>query len=138
MKALRQFNVAAILAAASLFALAPRTFADATLRMEADLPFQFQLGDKVMPAGHYSVEIDRWSHALVFRSATEYAQVSVAAGSAYRSQHDATNGRLAFDDHGTVRVLKRVWLNGESRGYVVPSGKAARGSAMGVTETAGQ
>ena len=112
-------GAAALAAVGSFFSVAPLTFADQMVRMQANLPFQFQLGDKILPAGHYSVEIDRTSNAVVFRSATEYANVRLAAGSAYRSDNDATNGRLTFDNYGATHVLKKLWLNGESKGYVI-------------------
>ena len=67
---------AAILAAGSFFAFAPQTFADPMLRMEANLPFQFQLvpplqGDRPRPpprAGGFC------THDLVLSDCLRFAQ----------------------------------------------------------------
>jgi hypothetical protein len=124
---------AAVLAAGVVVTVAPLTYAAEMLRMEARLPFSFNLGDKTMPAGRYSVQIDHSSHRLIFRNATEYVSVGLAAGSAYRDANDATEGRLMFDEYGTAHVLRKVWLNGESKGYVIPATKAERELSSGAS-----
>ena len=97
-----------------------------TVRMQMSVPFQFLLGNKVLPSGNYSVEIDKRAHTLVMSNATEYASIILAASSVFRGKNTAESGRLGFDLYETDHVLRRVWLNGEMRGYVIPLTKAGR------------
>ena len=116
--------------ACGLLGLSPVSLVHAqSLRMQASLPFQFQVGDKALAGGNYIVEVDEQSHRIVFHNATEYAAVAVGLPSANRNEGDASNGRLQFADYGDTHVLRKIWLSGESKGYPIAESKAEREAA---------
>jgi len=97
-----------------------------SLSMRATLPFPFQIGDKVLEAGNYVVEIDKQSRTIVFHNGVEYASVAVGLPSAYRDEHDVLNGRLQFVDYGKAHVLRKIWARGESKGYAIQESNSER------------
>jgi hypothetical protein len=97
-----------------------------TVRMQTNVPFQFHVGNKTLPAGDYRVEIDQRSHTLSIGNAADYVSMTLAAGSMFRDKSDAVHATLSFAVYETAHVLKGVWLSGELKGYMLPESKAER------------
>ena len=106
----------------------------ARTRMKASLPFEFQIGNQLLPAGDYTVSIDNGARVVTLSNATQFASVALGAPMAYRNENDATTGRLAFFDYGSTHVLKNVWANGQAKGYVIPESRVERELARSASQ----
>jgi hypothetical protein len=95
-----------------------------TINVKATIPFEFQIGSHVMPAGDYSI----FHSAGVLRlrgenGAQKSAMVIVNAASAEPS---GTPSRLVFNRYGDEYFLAKVWQNGYATGVAPPPAKRER------------
>ena len=125
-----------LLLATSLLILCLPSVHAQTVRIRASVPFEFNLGEKVFPAGNYSVEIDKRSFTVAICNSADCDNAVLAASPAFRGEKDARKATLGFDTYGTAHFLKRIWLTGEWKGYVVAETKAERQLARSATAKA--
>jgi hypothetical protein len=107
----------------SLAALSLTSLHAQTSSMRTNVPFDFHVAGRVLHAGSYRVEIDKRSYTAVISSSTESVNVVFAASPAIRNERAAANGALLFQNYGAAHFLKRIWLSGEVKGYVLPETK---------------
>lgn len=119
----------------SLAALSLTPLHAQTSSMRANVPFAFNVAGKVLQAGDYRVEIDKRAYTAVISSSTESVSVVFAASPAIRNEKAAATGVLVFQNYGANHFLKRVWLSGEVKGYVLPETKGERESARSLQGT---
>jgi hypothetical protein len=88
------------------------------------IPFQFLMGDKVLPAGEYKVEIDRANMRIQLSSGEYSAGVFLTANTPHRAAADI--GKLVFHKYGSVLVLREAWRSGANYGHELTASKAER------------
>ena len=96
-------------------------------RMIANIPFQFNVGDKTMPAGEYTVtQINPSSDRAVLqlrskdgRSAA-MIQMNEVIGKARES------ARLVFNCYGNQHYFAQAWTSADASGLEAPKAKAER------------
>jgi hypothetical protein len=107
---------------------------------EANIPFAFQAGGQVLPAGTYRIERES-GHLILLRGPAQ------AAG--FVDMHDASktraaeHGSIVFDRLGDKYYLRQIWTAGETAGLECPKSRAEKetlqaknNQAPGTTEIA--
>jgi hypothetical protein len=122
---MRTFTRRLIFAALTLMALAaPYAFAEANF-IQADVPFQFLAGGKVLPAGSYRVDFDPIAHRVVLRSVDGKAGVQAWTTNVCR-KGAPDRGALMFHQYGKTYVLRQAALAGRTEAAELAWSKAER------------
>lgn len=111
------------LVAISLVALFAATAANAETTARFEIPFQFIMGDKVLPAGDYVVKIDHATRRIDVTSNKASARLFLTANAPRRTDGTVDMGKLIFHQYGKVYVLRQMWRFGSSWGYELPASK---------------
>ena len=107
-----------------LVALLSVTTASAETVGRFQIPFQFLMGDKVLPAGDYKVKIDTANMKIQLSSWEGSASVNLTANTPHRVAADT--GKLVFHKYGRVLVLREMWRSGGHYGHELTTSKAER------------
>jgi len=98
------------------FVTAVASNAQSANKFAVDIPFEFSVDYKTMPAGAYVVEtVASASHALLIQSADGKTSVLRPSEAIERTQTAAT-ARLVFHRYGERYFLAEVWSDGEKSG----------------------
>lgn len=96
-------------------------------RMIANIPFQFNVGDKTMPAGEYTVtQINPSSDRAVLQlrskdgSSAAMIQMNEVMGKAREG------ARLVFNRYGNQHYFAQAWTSADASGLEAPKAKAER------------
>jgi hypothetical protein len=102
-----------VLALAAAFASAK---AQSSGRVIADIPFEFSVGYKIMPAGEYSAQtVTESGSALMIRSADGKLNAVRLSNPTERTKNN-THARLVFHRYGERYFLAEVWNGSDSTG----------------------
>ena len=88
------------------------------------IPFEFLMGDKVLPAGDYKVTVDTDNRRIQLSSWEGSAAVNLTANTPHRAATDT--GKLVFRKYGRVLVLREMWRYGASYGHELITSKAEK------------
>ena len=111
------FGLVVLLAAAS---------AEAKIRVVADVPFDFRVGNELLPAGRYTVENHVESEPIVvIRSEDRRTSISVQSHAAVQRKLPET-GKLLFHRYGRNYFLRGVWTIGNPTGRQLAASKAEK------------
>lgn len=97
---------------------------DEVLVAKAEIPFAFQAGSTVMPAGTYTVTSES-DHLLLLRENTKNASDFVLVHDAY-SNHTPTKSVISFDRRGDKYFLRQIWIAGNNSGMECPKVRAEK------------
>ena len=127
--------------AMSLVVLLSVTAASAESVGRFHIPFQFLMGDKVLPSGDYTVKIDTANKSIELASWQGVARVYLTADAPYRAGAAEDTGKLVFHKYGKILVLREMWRSGARYGHELTTSQAEReiarqGSAYSTTEIA--
>lgn len=96
-------------------------------RLIANIPFQFNVGDKTMPAGEYTVtQINPSSDRAVLQlrskdgSSAAMIQMNEVIGKAREG------ARLVFNCYGNQHYFAQAWTSADASGLEAPKAKAER------------
>jgi hypothetical protein len=124
-----------VLAISSLVLVLAAPLAAETVRLTANIPFEFMASQRTLPAGEYSVEslILNAPGIMCIRSEDSHYGVFVLSNP-LGSPADKTReeARLVFHRYGNQYFLSEVWGGYLHDGLVIPMSKAERA----LTETA--
>jgi hypothetical protein len=99
--------------------------AQSTGRVISNIPFEFVVGNKTLPAGEYQVSsVTAAGEALLIRS-TEARDLAVRLSNTIEPQKD-TQARLVFHRYGQSYFLVEVWSGGDSTGRQLLESKRER------------
>jgi hypothetical protein len=106
-----------IAVSALLFALAATSFAQSARRTVIEIPFDFVVGQKTLPAGRYRVEpLRRDSYTTWEIRAAKGRAGAVVNTTALRGSESESQPRLVFEQHGGTYVLAELWPSGDAEG----------------------
>jgi hypothetical protein len=88
------------------------------------IPFEFLMGDKVLPAGDYKVTVDTDNRRIQLSSWEGSAAVNLTANIPHRAATDT--GKLVFRKYGRVLVLREMWRCGANYGHELITSKAEK------------
>lgn len=82
----------------------------------AIIPFEFSVGDKALPSGHYSVRsIRENSNALIVQNSRS-AKAAVRLSNSIQGSETSKTTKLVFHRYGPRYFLAEVWISGERGG----------------------
>jgi hypothetical protein len=126
-KKMKTSSKAALIAIGLIVLLAAGSaFAQPSGTMRANVPFQFQAGDKVTPAGEYRVEIDPAFHRMALRRADGSAALYISAHLSRKTGDAPEMATLVFHKYGNQFFLRAAWNGRELSGYELPLSRAER------------
>jgi hypothetical protein len=99
-KSFAALGTLALLAAASAFG---------QQRVGVDIPFEFGLGNKVMPAGHY--DVTQTSGLVLVRCYTRGVAAFAQANNLGGGTNEISQSRLIFNKYGDKYFLAEVWVS---------------------------
>ena len=102
MKCLVQIATVSIFAALACTGLRAQSVA-----LQAEIPFNFQAGHKLMPAGEYEIQED--GAVLVLRGSDHGQPVVALITFCKRAANPSSRNRLEFDRYGNEYYLTAVW-----------------------------
>ena len=102
------------------------TTASAAVDGRFHIPFQFLMGNKVLPAGDYNVKIDTANQRIELTSWNGSAGACLSANTLITAASGAEPGKLVFQKFGKVTVLRQMWRSGAKYGHELTFSKAER------------
>ncbi len=120
-----------------LLAVALVAFPQSPLRLRADIPFEFNVGGEVLPAGQYELDQAPMLGTVAIRSFDNKASaVAMAVGA--RSNSAAAQSHLVFNKYGDKYFLSQIWRSGATEGIHLKRSKRERELArvIGTVEVA--
>jgi hypothetical protein len=102
--------------------------------MTANVPFDFSVAQKQLPAGAYEVR-EIGDRATVIASKDGNAKVLSIYASAGESKADQT--KLVFDKVGGHYFLREIWTSARSQGMAVPESKLEKELMASSRESSG-
>ena len=97
-----------------------------TKRLVVQVPFDFNVGDRVVPAGQYDVIIpSNTGGALRILNHNGEAQRMILSRSAER-RGDKMIAKLVFHRYGSTYFLAQAWMSGDSTGCEISKTKQER------------
>jgi hypothetical protein len=90
-----------------------------TMDMKATIPFEFQIGNTVLPAGEYSV---RHSGGVLFvkQTAGDHKGGMFLTVGEDRPVESSASGTLLFNHYGSTYYLSKVWPAGSKEAQATP------------------
>jgi len=102
----------------------PAIAQDNTIVAKADIPFAFQAGSQVMPAGTYIIT-SQSDHVLLLRGPNQKAEEFVMVETEY-ALHAPKDSVIVFDHRADQYFLRHIWTANNNTGLECPKGKAER------------
>ena len=93
----------------------------------ANIPFDFNVGNKTMPAGEYTLsQVNPASDQAVlqFRSKDGHAGVMVRMASVIGRAQESS--KLIFNSYGNRYFFAQAWIDGDNSGLQAPKSRAER------------
>jgi hypothetical protein len=87
--------------------------------LQANVPFEFTMGNKTMPSGEYLVDPSLNANVMVFRSADRKHSYLIM-GTAVTSPAGQRAPKLVFHRYGNQYFLSEVWTRGGDQGSQFP------------------
>ena len=82
----------------------------------ANVPFEFSVGEKALPAGQYTVRaINQSGNALAIQN-KDSAKSAIRLSNSINSSSASKDTKLVFHRYGPRYFLAEVWMSGESSG----------------------
>jgi hypothetical protein len=121
-----QRNKAIALLAIANFAMAGTSFAQSN-GVRATVPFDFTVGDKLLPAGTYTIK-EQSDHLIMIQNHDKpIAAVSLVNGDSHKSPN---GGKLMFHRYGSQYFLSEILCDQASMNLQVPTSKAEKRTAL--------
>jgi hypothetical protein len=122
---MKRITAIAFLAIAN-FALAGTSFAQST-GVRANVPFDFTVGNKLLPAGTYTIK-EQSEHVIVIQNHDKpIAALSLVNGDSNRSPN---GGKLMFHRYGSQYFLSEILCEQASMNLQVPTSKTEKRTAL--------
>jgi hypothetical protein len=103
-----------VLALVVLVSLGATTGFAGSFKLKADIPFDFVVGEKTLPAGTYFVSrLEGTPGVLLVRSEDARSAVTVLSRPGIRSKALENQTRLDFNRYANRYFLSRIWSGGE-------------------------
>ena len=119
--------------------MASTRIAQAQEGMKVNIPFDFVAGNKVLPAGEYSVEVSGPMHMLLLIDRKDASAAAFINTNAAVSAEPQSASKLIFNRYGDRYFLSQVWTAGYSTGrQLLKSAREKEMAQVAKNETQGQ
>ena len=107
-----------------------------SLKLRANVPFDFVVGDKTLPAGNYAVrQITQGSDGGILISSSDSRHKAIRLSN--NVQANAVKGaRITFRRYGSTYFLAQVWTSGSMEGREMLKSKAERAAERELAKNA--
>lgn len=105
---------------------------DETPLARASIPFAFQAGSRMMPAGTYTISTQS-GHVLVLRESVQKAAEFVMVHDAYKLAAPKTSV-IVFDHRGDQYFLRSIWTANNDTGLECPKSRAEKQLEIAATK----
>jgi hypothetical protein len=92
-------------------------------RVDANIPFNFLVGDKAYPAGDYRIASARVSARILRIDQTDGSHTALVGSNACTSARRAEKTKLVFHRIGDNYFLYQIWIQGKDIGSEFPKSK---------------
>jgi len=104
----------------TLLLVAGSAFAQ-TVHVRGNIPFNFAVGNKTLPAGTYDVgTIDHRNSKILLLEARDGNASMMVGSNAAENLKPADKTKLVFNQYGNRYFLSQIWVAGETRGHQLP------------------
>ena len=90
-----------------------------TIRVKVNVPFDFIVTGKTLPAGSYAVRFDAGRSVLSVQS-VDSRETTMFLASETEKFEPAEQTKLVFRQYGNRYFLRQVWMGGNSEGIELP------------------
>ena len=104
--------------------------------MEANIPFNFRVGESLMPAGAYTVSHLGPSGTVMVKS-VDQKSAAIVITNATESNRTPTIGKLVFRRYGDAYFLGEIWRPGYQQGRLLTPARAEREVARAIQRPGG-
>jgi len=121
------YTMIALLVLVGSMAVAAQAQTSGRTQLIANIPFQFNVGTKTLPAGEYSVRQvnpDSDHGVLLLSSKDGNASVMIQVGSVIGKAQESA--KLTFHRYGNKYFFAQAWIDGDNTGMQAPKSKAER------------
>ena len=120
------YTMIALLVLVGSMAVAAQAQTSGRKQLIANIPFQFNVGNKTLPAGEYSVrEVNPESGGvLLLRSRDGNASAMIQVESVISKAPESA--KLIFHRYGNKYFFVQAWIDGDNTGMQAPRSKAER------------
>lgn len=96
-------------------------------RVVVDIPFDFVVGEKTLPAGEYTIKTVSLnsSHSLVIQSA-DRSDAVMTITNRIEARENQAESKVLFRQYGDKHFLSQVWMKGSAAGRELPRSQAER------------
>lgn len=128
LRAVTSFGLLSVLA---LVAAVTDARAQSPVNLSVDVPFDFYVGDQLMPAGRYTVKraVKDTNRTLVV--AGENKDERAAAATAPAAGRESKQSALVFHRYGGEHFLRAAWTAGDAEGRAFTESKRERAARRG-------
>jgi len=92
-----------------------------TVHVRANIPFNFAVGSKTLPAGTYDVgTIDGRDSKMLLLQGRDGNSSMIVGSNAAENLKPADKTKLVFNHYGSRYFLSEIWVNGATRGRQLP------------------
>ena len=92
-----------------------------TVHVRANIPFNFAVGSKTLPAGTYDVgTIDGRDSKMLLLQARDGNSSMIVGSTAAENFKASDKTKLVFNQYGSRYFLSEIWVNGATRGRQLP------------------
>lgn len=132
---MKHARYAIVLVAMITAALVGTSFGQASGPLKANIPFDFQVGNTMLPAGEY--RLDQMNSILLLASADKSAHAAIAVRRC-ETLKEQEKSKLVFHRYGSDYFLSTIWVAGDRAGRDVPTSKREKeiAKSAGSTEVA--
>jgi hypothetical protein len=89
--------------------------------VRANIPFNFAVGSKTLPAGTYDVgTIENGDSKMLLLQARDGSSSMIVGSNAAEHLKPADKTKLVFNQYGSRYFLSEIWVNGNRRGRQLP------------------
>jgi hypothetical protein len=114
-------NLRSVLFALTVLLLATAAQAQQT-KVQANIPFDFVAGDRLYPAGEYTLKSMNDSGVPIRIDGIQEASSAIISSSSCAGRGPATSTKVVFHRMGDHYFLYQVWIEGNTSGRQFPKG----------------
>jgi len=105
-------------------------YAQSSVTLKSDIPFDFVVADRSFPAGTYTVRTLSPGVALV--QSADYKSAGIVSTLGKKNLDPANGTKLVFRRHGKTHFLGEIWTRGDDNGREILKCKAEREMIAGM------
>ena len=109
-------------------------YAQSTRMLTANIPFEFSVGTKILPAGEYEV-LPGVAFGVVLLRCTGQNAAAVTLSNPVQANRAPEGSKLVFNRYGSSYFLSQIWHQGINRGHELRKTKTEREMARNAPRT---